>query len=197
MLVLFSAFDADGRPIGPAMLKRLKNLLALFVAAVLYFTLVYHLTKLYGAKNSGIETFILIDGGIYTGLFWVGWILIGGLMPLGILYHPVLSKERSWITAACALVIVGGLAAMYVIIIGSQAYPLTMFEGHTVIEFGAPGDIGGGVAPYTPSVPELLLGIGGVGIALLITSVGVRVLQFLPESLADRDVDPHAAARAA
>jgi molybdopterin-containing oxidoreductase family membrane subunit len=197
MLVLFFAFDADDRPIGPAMLKRLKNLLALFVASVLYFTLVYHLTKLYGAKNTGIETFLLIDGGVYTGLFWVGWILLGGLVPLGILYHPVLSQDRSWIVGACALVIVGGLAAMYVIIVGSQAYPLAMFEGYSVIEFGAPGDIGGQVAPYTPSLPELLLGVGGIGVALLITAVGVRVLQFLPESLADRDVDPHAAARAA
>jgi molybdopterin-containing oxidoreductase family membrane subunit len=52
------------------------------------------------------------------------------------------------------------------------------------------------VAPYAPSFPELLLGLGGVGVALLITAVGVRVLQFLPESLADQDVDPHAAAAA-
>lgn len=193
LLVLFYAFEADGRPIGPAMLKRLKNLLGLFVAAVLYFTLVYHLTKLYGAKNTGIESFLLINGGIYTAMFWVGWVLIGGLIPLGIIYHPVLSRERQWISAAAALVIVGGLAAMYVIIIGSQAYPQQMFPGQTVIQFGAPGDVGGAVAPYRPSFPELLLGIGGVGVALLITAVGVRVLQFLPESLADRDVDPHAA----
>ncbi|MEA3639641.1 MAG: NrfD/PsrC family molybdoenzyme membrane anchor subunit [Lamprobacter sp.] len=195
MLVLFFTFDADGRPIGPAMLKRLKNLLGLFVASVLYFTLIYHLTKLYGAKNSDIEAFLLINGGLYTGLFWVGWILIGGLLPLGILYHPEMSQRREWITAACGLVILGGLAAMYVIIIGSQAYPQEMFPGHTVVEFGAPGDIGGQVAPYSPSFPELLLGLGGVAIALLITAVGVRVLQFLPESLADRDVDPHASVR--
>ena len=197
ILVLFYAFQADGRPIGPIMLKRMKNLLGLFVSAVLYFTLIYHLTKLYGAKNSGIEEFLLINGGIYTGLFWVGWVLIGGLLPLGIVYHPELSKQRDWIIAACALVIVGGLAAMYVIIIGSQAYPLEMFPGQSVIQFGAPGDVGGQVAPYSPSFPELLLGFGGVGVAMLITAVGIRVLQFLPESLADRDVDPHASVRAA
>jgi molybdopterin-containing oxidoreductase family membrane subunit len=197
MLVLFFAFDADGRPIGPAMLKRLKNLLGLFVAAVLYFTLVYHLTKLYGAKNSDIEAFLLINGGLYTALFWIGWVLIGGLLPLGIVYHPELSKQRDWIATACALVVAGGLAAMYVIIIGSQAYPQEMFPGQTVIQFGAPGDVGGRVAPYSPSFPELLLGLGGVGIALLITAVGIRVLQFLPESLADRDVDPHASTRSA
>jgi molybdopterin-containing oxidoreductase family membrane subunit len=197
LLVLFYSFDMDGRPIGPAMLKRLKNLLGLFVSSVLYFTLVYHLTKLYGAKHTGIETFILIDGGIYTALFWIGWVLIGGLLPLGIIYHPVLGKDRNWIAAAAGLVIAGGLAAMYVIIIGSQAYPLEIFPGQTVLEFGAPGDVGGAVAPYAPSFPELLLGLGGVGVALLITAVGMRVLQFLPESLADRDVDPHATAPAA
>jgi molybdopterin-containing oxidoreductase family membrane subunit len=197
MLVLFYSFDMDGRPIGPAMLKRMKNLLGLFVGAVLYFTLVYHLTKLYGAKNADIERFLLIDGGIYTAMFWVGWVLIGGLLPLGIIYHPHLSTERNWIAAACGLVAVGGLAAMYVIIIGSQAYPQEMFPGKTVLEFGAPGDVGGAVAPYAPSLPELLLGLGGVAVALLITAVGMRVLQFLPESLADRDVDPHSSARAA
>jgi len=196
MLVLFYAFDADGRPIGPAILKRLRNLLGLFVSAVLYFTLIYHLTKLYGAKNSDVEAFLLINGGIYTALFWVGWVLIGGLLPLGIVYHPQLNKQRDWIATACVLVVAGGLAAMYVIIIGSQAYPQEMFPGHTVIQFGAPGDVGGRIAPYAPSFPELLLGLGGVGVALLITAVGIRVLQFLPESLADRDVDPHASAPA-
>jgi molybdopterin-containing oxidoreductase family membrane subunit len=197
MLVLFYSFDMDDRPIGPAMLKRLKNLLGLFVGAVLYFTLVYHLTKLYGAKNVGIESFLLIDGGIYTGLFWVGWVLVGGLLPLGIIYHPQHGKDRNWVAAAATMVIVGGLAAMYVIIIGSQAYPLEMFPGKTVLEFGAPGDVGGAVAPYAPSFPELLLGLGGVAVALLITAVGMRVLQFLPESLSDRDIDPHASARSA
>lgn len=194
MLVLFYSFSGDGRPLGPAMLKRLKNLLGLFIAALLYFTLVYHLTKLYGTKHSEIETFILLSGGIYTLLFWGGWVLIGGLLPLAILYHPVRGSDRNWIAAACGLVIAGGLASMYVIIIGSQAFPLEIFPGKTIVEFGAPGDIGGAVAPYVPSLPELLLGLGGVATALLITAVGVRVLQFLPESLSDRDVDPHATA---
>ena len=40
---------------------------------------------------------------------------------------------------------------------------------------------------YSPSIPEVLLGLGGVAVALIITAVGVRVLQFLPESLADAD----------
>jgi molybdopterin-containing oxidoreductase family membrane subunit len=48
----------------------------------------------------------------------------------------------------------------------------------------------GQVASYTPSIPELLLGLGGAGLAFLLTVVGVRVLQFLPQD----DVAPLGAA---
>ncbi|MCG6941758.1 MAG: polysulfide reductase NrfD [Thiohalocapsa sp.] len=189
MLILMTSFQWDGRPIGPKILKRLKDLLGLFVSSILYFTLIYHLTNLYGAKDADFESFLLLHGGIYTFLFWIGWVLVGSVAPLGIIYHPRLSKDPNWILAACALVIVGGLSAMYVVIIGSQAFPLEIFPGKTVLEFGAPGDVGGAVAPYTPSLPELLLGVGGVAVAMLIVSVGIRVLQFLPESLSDKDMD--------
>ncbi|MCG6896251.1 MAG: polysulfide reductase NrfD [Thiocapsa sp.] len=189
MLVLMFSFREEGRPIGDRLIGRLKNLLAVFVLGVFYFTLVYHLTKLYGAKNYDLVGWLLLDGGIYTFMFWVGWVLIGGLVPLGIIYHPVLGKNRGWIAAACGLVIVGGLASMYVIIIGSQAYPIQMFPGQTVLESGFMDGVQGQSAPYSPTIPEVLLGLGGVAVALLITAVGVRVLQFLPESLAD-DVLP-------
>lgn len=189
MLVLMFAFADEGRPLGPKILRRLKNLLGVFVAGILYFTLVYHLTNLYGAKNDGLENWLLLGGGIYTFMFWFGWVLIGGLLPLGIIYHPDLSKDRNWIMAACALVIVGGLATMYVIIIGSQAYPIQMFPGQTILESGFLDGVNGQPGPYRPTIPEVLLGLGGVAVALIIMIVGVRVLQFLPESLSD-DVIP-------
>jgi molybdopterin-containing oxidoreductase family membrane subunit len=85
---------------------------------------------------------------------------------------------------------------MYLIIIGGQAFPMQLFPEQTIIESGFYDGVGGAVASYAPSMPEVLLGLGGVAAAMLITAVGVRVLQFLPESLADEDVDPHAAAKA-
>ncbi|RNE94164.1 NrfD/PsrC family molybdoenzyme membrane anchor subunit [Marichromatium sp. AB32] len=185
VLVLMFGFAEDRRPIGARMLRRLKNLLAVFVLAVLYFTLVYHLTSAYGSKDQGFEGWLLFGGGVYTFLFWVGWILLGSLVPLGILYHPVRGAEAPWVAAACVLVILGGLAALAVVIIASQAYPLQLFPGKTILESGFLDGVGGQPAPYHPTLPELLLGFGGVGLALLITAVGVRVLQFLPESLAD------------
>ena len=120
-------------------------------------------------------------------------LLIGLLAPLGIVYHPVLGQDRKWVAGACAMVVLGGLASMYVIIIGGQAFPMQLFPDKTILASGFFDGVEGQPAGYAPSLPELLLGLGGVAVALLITAVGVRVLQFLPESLADKDVDPHAA----
>jgi molybdopterin-containing oxidoreductase family membrane subunit len=187
ILVLMGMYKWSNRPLGDVILYRLKNLLGVFIASVLYFVLVYHLTNLYITENHGIERFILLDGGVYTGLFWIVQIGLGSLLPLALLYLPATGKSRGWIGLSCALVIIGGLAQIYVIIIGGQAYPLEMFPGKEVTS----SFFDGVVAGYTPSLPEFVLGIGGVAIALAATIVGTRVLRFLPVSLADSQVDPH------
>ena len=185
LLVLMFTFDSDERPLGDAVLRRLKNLLGVFVAAVFYFTVVYHLTNLYGTENHAFEAFILRDGGVYTWTFWIGWVLLGMLAPMGILFHPALGMQRGAITIAALLVVLGGLSAIYVIVIGGQAFPLNMFPGHTIIESGYFDGVNGVARHYSPSLPEFLLGIGGFALALLVTFIGVRLLQFLPTSLAD------------
>ena len=189
ILVLMGLYNWSQRPLGDAVLFRLKNLLGVFIAGVLYFVLAYHLTNLYITENHGVERFILLDGGIYTTLFWLVQIGLGSLLPLALLYGPA-GKSRLWIGVACLLVIVGGLAQMYVIIIGGQAYPMELFPGKEV----SSSFFDGVVASYTPSLPEFVLGIGGVALALAATVVGTRVLRFLPVSLADDQVDPHHAA---
>jgi molybdopterin-containing oxidoreductase family membrane subunit len=187
ILVLMATYRWSDRPLGDAILYRLKNLLGVFIAAVLYFVIVYHLTNLYITEQHGVERFLLLDGGVYTTLFWVVQILLGSLLPLALLYSPWTGRSRSWIGIASALVIIGGLAQVYVIIIGGQAYPLELFPGKEVTS----SFFDGGINAYTPSLPEVILGIGGVALALAATLVGVRVLRFLPVSLADEQVDPH------
>ena len=187
ILILMGIYKWSDRPLGDSILFRLKNLLGVFIGAVLYFVLTYHLTNLYITQNHGVEQFILLDGGVYTRLFWIVQIALGSLLPLALLYHPSTGKSRGWIGIASLLVIIGGLAQMYVIIIGGQAYPMEMFPGKEVVSSFADGVVGN----YVPSLPEIILGIGGIAIALAATFVGVRVLRFLPESLADEAVDPH------
>lgn len=166
----------NGITLDPAIVRRLKNLLATFVAAVLYFTIVFHLTNLYFAKQVGFERFILIDGGVYTNLFWVGQIMLGTLLPLGLLLHPTKGESCVYVIWAAMLVILGAFSQLYVIIIGGQAYPLDIFPG--MIQSSSFFD--GVVHGYSPSLPEFLLGMGGVAIALLITTIAVRVLKFVP-----------------
>ena len=186
ILVLFAATRWTGRPLGEVMVARLKNLLGVFVASVLYFVVAYHLTNLYMTGRHDVERFILLDGGVYTRLFWIGQILIGGVIPLVLLYSK-LGRSRAMISLAAVLVIVGGLIQMYVTIVGGQAFPMPLFPDKEV----SSSFFDGVVASYTPSLPEILLGIGGIGLALGITVFAIKVLPFLPQSLADADVDPH------
>lgn len=177
LVVLLAAFEWSGGEISEAMFTRLKRLLGVFVAVVLYLTLVYHLTNLYITERHGIEKFILAGGNVYTFLFWFGQILLGGVLPLALLWAPGFSRSRSASVAAALLIVLGGLVQVYIIIIGGQAYPIEMFPGMDVKSSFADGVVN----PYTPSLPELLLGIGGIGLALLMTVLALRVLPFLPE----------------
>jgi len=186
VLVLMAAYRGTGWPLGEAVLGRLRNLLGVFVAAVLYFVAVYHLTNLYLARQHELERFLLWEGGVYTALFWGGQVLVGGIVPLGLLYG---ARSRGTLAAAAAAVILGGLAQVYVLIIGGQAYPQLMFPGKEVRS----SFFDGVVAAYAPSLPEVALGVGGVALALALTTVALKVLPFLPGSLADGDVDAAAA----
>ena len=181
VLVLMAACRWTGRPLGDLVLRRLGNLLGVFVAAVLYFAAIYHLTNLYIARQHDVERFFLWEGGIYTALFWIGQVLIGGVVPLALLFG--VSSRRALATAAVC-VIAGGLAQLYVLIIGGQAYPQLMFPEKEV----ASSFFDGVVAAYAPSLPELALGVGGVALALALTAVALKVLPFLPRSLADGEV---------
>ena len=187
LLIVMAVYGLTGRPLGDKILHRMARLLGIFAAAVLYFTALQHLTNLYAAEHAGVERFILLEGGIYTALFWIAQVVLGGLVPIALVYFPKTAGTRTGIALASLLVIAGGLAQIYVIIIGGQAYPLLLFPGMEVQSSFQDG----AVASYLPSLPEIGLGIGGVAFALAIAAVGMKVLRFLPESLSDDAVDPH------
>lgn len=181
LLFLMAAFHGTGRPLGDVVLRRLKNLLGILIAALLYFVVVYHLTNIYIAQRQGIERFILLDGGIYTFLFWIGQVFLGSVVPLVLVFHPRFSFRRPLIALAAALVILGGFSQLYVLIIGGQAFPLVLFPGMIVRSSFYDGVIN----TYTPSFPEIALGLGTTALSLFLASFAIKVLPFLPETLAD------------
>lgn len=188
ILVVMAVCGINGRELGDALIGRLGRLLGIFAGAVLYMTAMMHATNLYAAEHGGVERFILAEGGIYTWLFWLGHIGLGCLVPMALLLLPAFKASRRTIVLASALVIAGAIANLYVIIIGGQAFPLMMFPGLEV----SSSFLDGAIAPYSPSLPEIGLAIGGVGLALAIILVGMRVLRFMPQSLADDVVEPAA-----
>jgi len=186
LLVLFAAYNGTKRELGDAIVLRLRKLLGVFVAAILYFVMVFHLTNLYATEHHGVEAFILRDGGIFTQLFWAQ-VIVGGLIPLALIFAPQLQNSRKALGLASVLVILGGLVQMYVIIIGGQAYPLEMFPGMEVTS----SFFDGVVNSYSPTLPELLLGLGGVAMTLIVVTLAVKALDLLPISMADAVADPH------
>ncbi len=186
ILVLLASYSWTQRPVGDFILDKLRGLLGIFVASVLYFVVVYHLTNLYATEHHEVEKFLLLNGGVYTSLFWIGQILIGSLIPLALIYMPQTKNCRKTLIAVCAMVILGGIAQVYVIVIGGQAFPLEMFPGMEISSSFFDGEVG----QYCPSIWELLLGLGGVAISLILVTVGIAVLGFLPDSLSDQIIKP-------
>lgn len=188
LLVLMATYGWAERPLGDAILLRLKGLLAVFVAAGLYFVAVHHLTNLYITERHGYERYILLEGGAFTAAFWIGQVLLGSIVPMALLWHKRLGRTRPVIALASVLVILGGLAQMFVTIPGGQAYPLEIFPGKEILS-SALAD--GQVVTYHPAFPEFVLGVGGFALAFLLVALAVKILRFLPVSLADSAVDPH------
>ena len=184
LIVLISACAIEQRPLGDEVLRRLKNLTATFVAASLYFAAAHHLTNLYFTRNHAVEAFILMDGGVITQLFWLGQVAVGGVLPLTLLLAPGATRTR--IVAACVAVVAGGLAQMYVTIIGGQAWPMDLFPGYQAASSFSDGEI----HQYTPGAWEVLLAVSGLAIALLLIVIVLRALRVLPERMGDADLDP-------
>lgn len=187
IILVTVTYKATGRPLGDFILFKMRNLLGVFIAAMAYFVIVQHLTNLYAAEHAGVERFILLDGGIYTFLFWVVQVGIGMVFPMALLFNPATGRTCQGINIASMAVIVGGLAAIYGVVIGGQAFPLQMFPGMEVSSSFFDGQI----HAYTPSGWEIVLGLSGVAVTLLIIAVAVKYLPLLPTSLSDARVDPH------
>ncbi len=184
ILVLTVLFRLDGRRLGQDLVRKYARLLAIFCAVVLYFTAVQHLTNLYAAEHGGVERFTLLNGGLYTWAFWLGQVVIGGLLPMLLIWHPATARSPATPVLASILVVLGGFAQIYVIVIGGQAYPLQIFPGYEVSSSFSDGVVNA----YAPRWPELLLGLGGVAIALFVTGLGAKILRILPTNLSDANI---------
>ena len=181
MVIQWNCILTDWK-LGGQVASRLKNLLATFVAAVFYFTVIYHLTNMYITGHHELERFILLDGGHITTLFWVGQILMGNIIPLIILFRMDMhTSNRLLMGFASSLIVMGGVIQVYIIVIGGQMFPLKIFPGYEA----ASGFGDGVITSYVPTLAEVALGLGGFALFLLITTVSMRLFRLMPESFDD------------
>ncbi|RUM75081.1 MAG: molybdopterin oxidoreductase [Sulfurovum sp.] len=186
-LVLMASFKLTGRDLGDSVLNRLRYTLAIFIALTLFLELVRHLANLYATEHHGVEGFILASGGSISKLFWYGQIVLGSLIPMFLIWCRFLKNNRFALVVAAILAILGGLAQIYVVLIGGQSYPLVLFPNAEVSSSYYDGIVNN----YSATLPELLLGVGGFALAIAMVVVAVKIFKVLPVSLADSVADPH------
>lgn len=155
----------------------LMRLLGWFIALECFLICAFYLTGLYTASRYDIVLFVLVNGGVYTFLFWGGQILFGAAAPLAAI---CLIKDDSnvdiCLIGAALAKIFGSFCFVYVMVIAGQSYPQLLFPGKTVQSTFFDGV----VAHYVPSLPELALGLGAVSIVGIVILAATRVLPFLP-----------------
>lgn len=186
LLVTLGIFKGSKRDISLELITRLRNLFGVFIAAVLFFVLIYSLANLYATEHHGYMNFLLVDGGIYTTIFWVGQIIIGGIIPLVLIYGPLCRKSIKTLVLAAKLVIVGGISQLYVLLIGGQAYPLVLFPNSEVSSSFNDGV----VASYNPTLAEFGLGLGGIGLAIGLFLFIAKIMPIVPDNLSNDYIDP-------
>jgi molybdopterin-containing oxidoreductase family membrane subunit len=167
--------DIADRRLSDGLLARLSRLLVIFAGSVLYFTGVTHFTAIFSPERVEFEAWILLAGGIHTAIFWIGAIGLGLLVPMAMLYGRE-APSRKAVAIASSLVVVGGFAQLWVIVIGGQVFPMRLFPGFEVSS--SFGD--GVVASYAPTLPEFGLGLGGVALALILTMIALKLFRLLP-----------------
>lgn len=165
------------RPLAPALIERMARLLVQLALVALYLTAVMHVANNYVQEHVEFERFVLTHGG-YAVLFWVGYVLFGTLVPVALLYSPM-RESRGMVLAAASLVALGGWSLVYVIVIAGQAFPVDVLHGYEVVSSTF---MDGQIAPYSPSLPEWLLGLGGLAFGILAFAVLARVLPLFPDA---------------
>ncbi|MBF0153741.1 MAG: polysulfide reductase NrfD [Magnetococcales bacterium] len=175
LMLLVATFHYTGRGMDMRLVHGMRNMLAFFTMLVFYLFVVEKFTKYYSPAYYDVENWIL--GGPFSGLYWGGVIVLGLLAPLVILFNPQSGNSLGGIMAAAALSILGEFAFIAHVLIAGQSYPLQLFPGHETSSIFLDGQS----AVYSPSLVELLLGLGGVALAGILYLLGIRFFRLLPK----------------
>ncbi len=159
------ANEVMDRPMESAM-QAIGKLAMLMIGILMFFTAWKVLTGLVGGEPKRLAMLAMLKGP-YAINFWVFEVLIGMVLPFGILWRSGFKDLRSLFVASC-LMIVGIFFMRYDLVVVGQVVPVLYEVG--VREYS-------GLLHYVPSLHEVMLSVGGVGIVLTAFLVGEKVFK--------------------
>ncbi|MBF0160831.1 MAG: polysulfide reductase NrfD [Magnetococcales bacterium] len=175
ILLLVTTFRMTGRFLDVRLVHALRNTLIFFLLLVLYLLIVEKFTQFYSPAFYDVEQWILT--GSYAWLYWGGVVLLGVIAPLLVLFNHQWGNQIGGILLAASFVIAGLFLFVAFILLAGQSYPFNMFPGYELSSVFQDGQEGS----YSPTLVELLLGLGGVGVSGLLYLLGIRFFRLLPQ----------------
>jgi len=115
----------------------------------------------------------------YTQSFWWLEIILGGLIPLVLLFAPQFIRRDQALMTGSALVIMGVVVNRWNVTLSGLIAPPQW----------SPGVLGNTlINSYLPSMPEVLVTLGVLGFGLLAFTLGVKYLPIFPEPVDETEI---------
>ncbi len=147
------------------LLERLSRFVAWALVGYLYFRFWDAFVQHYTYDPGRTEGFALFTGGPLSFNFWILEMLLGSLVPMVLLLTPYTRRNRFWRMLALALVVIGVVAYRWDTNLSGLLVVMPYLPGQAVA-----------YASYTPSLIEIVTGMGVIAYGLLGFSLGVRYL---------------------
>ena len=180
----FFTNDRLPRPGHEALLDGLRQLLALFIAVVMFFTFWRVLSGVYGTHPQQHAVMMASLTGPLFVSFWGFEIFLGLVVPLVLLLGAARHKPEA-LALAAALPMLGVFVMRYNLVISGQMLSLKPLVGRAGELFSYTPSFKGnpaGFLSYTPSIVEVGVVIGAMAAAALLYVGGSRVLRLHQEA---------------
>ncbi len=156
------------------LIERVARFLAWGLVAYLYFRFWDVFAQHYTYEPGRTEGLELLTGGPLSFNFWVLEMVLGALVPAVMLLNPRTRQHPFWRMTALALVVIGVVAYRWD----------TNLSGLLVVMPYIPGQLVVSYTSYSPSLIEVVTGMGIVAYGLLAFSLGVRYLRVVDHRFA-------------
>lgn len=176
IIILYYTFRFSGRYLDPRLLTSLGKLMGVFIIVVLYFLFVENITRSYAPANYEESSFLLLHGGKYTALFWIGLVGLGMIVPMIVGLNHALSRNIPLLLGASVLQLAGVLIERFIIVIPAQVFPVELFHDQEVSSVFLDGQF----ADYSVSLIEWTYSAGMMGAVVFLFALVIRLWPMVP-----------------